>query len=62
MRYSFAEAGRLLDIDERAVSAMVKSIGIHVYDHPTNHKAKAIDDHGLETLRRRLRPLISAAS
>lgn len=52
--YSYSQVARELGVDYRLVSGLVDALGIEPKAHPSNGRAKALDDRDLETIRRAL--------
>lgn len=59
--YSISEAARILQLDHRTVSDLIRLNGIATHRHPTNIRGKAIDEAGLETLRKAKRRAVVPA-
>lgn len=54
MVLSFSEAGRQLGLDRQTIADLVARWDIPVVTHPSNGRAKGIDEDGFRTLRERL--------
>lgn len=49
--YSISEAARILQLDHRTVTDLIRLNGIKTVKHPTNLRGKAVDEAGLRTLK-----------
>jgi hypothetical protein len=56
--YSLSYAARILETDRKTVAGVVKAHGLATHAHPSNARARAIDDAALKVVARALgRPI-----